>query len=79
MHAPQPSYGRPDDLKHFVQAAHERGLMVLIDVVYNHFGPEGNFLHRYPSAVCTATLIRCVASGVDWPVRSAGSAPATLK
>lgn len=47
LYAPQPSYGRPDDLKHFVQAAHERGLMVLIDVVYNHFGPEGNYLHRY--------------------------------
>lgn len=47
LYAPQPSYGRPDDLKRFVQAAHERGLMVLIDVVYNHFGPEGNYLHRY--------------------------------
>jgi malto-oligosyltrehalose trehalohydrolase len=47
LYAPHSSYGRPDDLKHFVQAAHERGLMVLIDVVYNHFGPEGNYLHRY--------------------------------
>jgi malto-oligosyltrehalose trehalohydrolase len=47
LYAPQPSYGRPEDLKRFVQAAHERGLMVLIDVVYNHFGPEGNYLHRY--------------------------------
>lgn len=47
LYAPQPGYGRPEDLKRFVQAAHERGLMVLIDVVYNHFGPEGNYLHRY--------------------------------
>jgi maltooligosyltrehalose trehalohydrolase len=47
LYAPQPSYGRPEELKRFVQAAHERGLMVLIDVVYNHFGPEGNYLHRY--------------------------------
>ncbi len=47
LYAPQPGYGRPDDLKRFVEAAHERGLMVLIDVVYNHFGPEGNYLHRY--------------------------------
>ena len=46
-YAPHPTYGRPEDLKRFVQAAHERGLMVLIDVVYNHFGPEGNYLHRY--------------------------------
>jgi len=45
--APDSSYGRPDDLKAFVQAAHERGLMVLLDVVYNHFGPEGNYLHLY--------------------------------
>ncbi|MFC4311195.1 malto-oligosyltrehalose trehalohydrolase [Steroidobacter flavus] len=47
LYAPQPGYGRPEDLKRFVEAAHERGLMVLIDVVYNHFGPEGNYLHRY--------------------------------
>ena len=38
------SYGRPDDLKALVDAAHARGLMVLLDVVYNHFGPEGNYL-----------------------------------
>jgi malto-oligosyltrehalose trehalohydrolase len=34
-------------LKQFVQSAHERGLMLLLDVVYNHFGPEGNYLGRY--------------------------------
>jgi maltooligosyltrehalose trehalohydrolase len=45
--APDSSYGRPDDLKHLVNAAHGKGLMVLLDVVYNHFGPEGNYLHRY--------------------------------
>ena len=46
-YAPDRSYGQPDDLKDLVQAAHERGLMVLLDVVYNHLGPEGNYLHRY--------------------------------
>src|SRR5262249_20538156 len=45
--APEHSYGRPEDLKAFVQAAHDRGVMVFVDVVYNHFGPEGNHLHRY--------------------------------
>jgi maltooligosyltrehalose trehalohydrolase len=45
--APEHGYGRPEDLKRFVQAAHARGLMVLLDVVYNHFGPEGNYLHLY--------------------------------
>ena len=45
--APDASYGRPEDLKRLVEAAHRRGLSVLLDVVYNHFGPEGNYLHTY--------------------------------
>jgi malto-oligosyltrehalose trehalohydrolase len=45
--APQRAYGRPDDLKAFVDAAHARGLCVFLDVVYNHFGPEGNYLHAF--------------------------------
>ncbi len=45
--APDSRYGRPEALKALIQAAHEAGLMVLLDVVYNHFGPKGNFLHRY--------------------------------
>ena len=45
--APDASYGTPEDLKRFVDRAHGLGLMVLLDVVYNHFGPEGNFLHAY--------------------------------
>ena len=45
--APDNSYGRPEDLKALVQAAHARKLMVFLDVVYNHFGPEGNYLHAY--------------------------------
>jgi malto-oligosyltrehalose trehalohydrolase len=47
LFAPANVYGRPDDLKKLVQAAHQRGLMVFLDVVYNHFGPEGNYLHVY--------------------------------
>ena len=45
--APQAAYGTPDDLKRFAQAAHRLGLMVFLDVVYNHFGPDGNYLGRY--------------------------------
>ncbi|MBM3599482.1 MAG: malto-oligosyltrehalose trehalohydrolase [Alphaproteobacteria bacterium] len=45
--APEHRYGRPEELKRFVEAAHRRGLMVFLDVVYNHFGPEGNYLQRY--------------------------------
>ena len=46
-YAPDSAYGRPEALKALVQAAHQAGLMVLLDVVYNHFGPKGNFLGLY--------------------------------
>ena len=45
--APDSRYGRPEELKALVQDAHAHGLMVLLDVIYNHFGPEGNYLHHY--------------------------------
>lgn len=51
--APDSSYGTPEDLKRLIAAAHARGLMVFLDVVYNHFGPEGNYLHTYASAFFT--------------------------
>jgi maltooligosyltrehalose trehalohydrolase len=51
--APESAYGSPDDLKRLVCAAHARGLMVFADVVYNHFGPEGNYLHTYAPAFFT--------------------------
>ncbi len=46
-YAPDSAYGRPEELKAFIEAAHQRGLMVILDVVYNHFGPEGNYLPQY--------------------------------
>jgi maltooligosyltrehalose trehalohydrolase len=52
-YAPDSAYGRPDDLKALIDAAHMRGLMVFLDVVYNHFGPEGNYLSRYAPAFFT--------------------------
>ena len=45
--APDNCYGHPDDLKRLIQAAHRKDLMVFLDVVYNHFGPEGNYLRIY--------------------------------
>ncbi len=45
--APAACYGAPDELKALIDAAHGLGLMVLLDVVYNHFGPDGNYLHAY--------------------------------
>jgi maltooligosyltrehalose trehalohydrolase len=44
LYAPASAYGPPDALKHLVEACHARGLAILLDVVYNHFGPEGNYL-----------------------------------
>lgn len=46
-YAPARCYGRPDDLRAFVDAAHARGLAVVLDVVYNHLGPSGAVLARY--------------------------------
>ncbi len=53
LYAPDGNYGHPDDLKALVDAAHARGLMVILDVVYNHFGPEGNYLPQFYPDICT--------------------------
>jgi len=47
LYAPHHIYGGPEALKRLVDACHSRGLAVLLDVVYNHLGPSGNYLHRY--------------------------------
>ncbi len=46
-YAPDPAYGTPDELKALVDAAHGEGLMVILDVVYNHFGPDGAYIHAF--------------------------------
>jgi len=46
-YAPDRAYGTPDELKALVDAAHGHGLMIFLDVVYNHFGPDGAYLHAY--------------------------------
>lgn len=47
LYAPDSAYGRPEDLKALIDAAHARGVMVFLDVIYNHFGPDGNYLSVY--------------------------------
>ncbi|MET3971944.1 maltooligosyltrehalose trehalohydrolase [Bradyrhizobium sp. i1.4.4] len=47
LNAPNARYGRPEDLKRLLRAAHQRDMMVYLDVVYNHFGPQLNYLHSY--------------------------------
>ncbi len=57
LYAPHPAYGGPAALQHFVNACHRKGLAVLLDVVYNHLGPVGNYLGKFApyftSAHCT--------------------------
>ncbi len=47
LFAPRNSYGTPDDFRAFVDACHRRGIAVILDVVYNHVGPEGNYLAEF--------------------------------
>ena len=71
-YAPHPVYGTPDDLAALVVAAHERGLMMLIDVVYNHFGPDGNYLHAYAPGFFDEDRHTPWGAGIDYrepPVR----------
>lgn len=50
LYAPARCYGTPDDLRQLVDAAHRHGLAVILDVVYNHLGPDGNYLSRFAAA-----------------------------
>jgi len=47
LYAPMHAYGTPDDLRGFVDRAHAVDLAVILDVVYNHLGPDGNYLHEF--------------------------------
>ena len=73
LFAPDSRYGRPEDFKALVDAAHARGLMVLLDVVYNHFGPEGNYLHRYAPLFFTSDADTPWGEAIDFagPARAA--------
>ncbi len=53
LFAPTRLYGTPDDLRHFVDSAHNLGLAVILDVVYNHLGPSGNYLPRFAAEYFT--------------------------
>ena len=64
--APHAGYGRPEDMKTLVQTAHGLGLMVLLDVVYNHFGPEGNYLHLYAPQFFTERHQTPWGAGIDF-------------
>jgi maltooligosyltrehalose trehalohydrolase len=66
LYAPDSSYGTVDDLHSFIEAAHSRNLMVFLDVVYNHFGPEGNYLHVYAQPFFTDRYQTPWGSAIDF-------------
>ena len=47
LFAPCHGYGTPDDFRALIDACHQRGLAVILDTVFNHLGPEGNYSHQY--------------------------------
>lgn len=53
LYAPTRLYGRPDDFRSFIDQAHAVGIGVILDVVYNHFGPEGNYLGKFAAGYFT--------------------------
>jgi maltooligosyltrehalose trehalohydrolase len=53
LFAPTHLYGSPDDLRAFIDKAHALGIGVILDVVYNHFGPDGNYLHAFTESYFT--------------------------
>src|SRR6185436_10521657 len=53
LFAPTRLYGTPDDLRQFVDSAHAVGLGVILDVVYNHIGPDGNYLKQFAEVYFT--------------------------
>lgn len=68
-YAPQSSYGTPEQLKHLVDCAHEHGLAVILDVVYNHFGPDGNYLGQYAAGFFQEDVHTPWGAGIDFDRR----------
>jgi maltooligosyltrehalose trehalohydrolase len=71
LYAPASRYGRPDDLKRLVEAAHMVGIAVILDVVYNHLGPEGNFLPAYAPLFFTDKHVTPWGAAVNFDDRGA--------
>jgi maltooligosyltrehalose trehalohydrolase len=65
-YAPASAYGTPNDLKALIDAAHEHGLMMFLDVVYNHFGPDGNYLGAYAPHMFRSDIKTPWGSAIDF-------------
>jgi maltooligosyltrehalose trehalohydrolase len=74
LYAPYHAYGSPDDFRAFVDAAHHHGIGVILDVVYNHFGPDGNFLACFAKSFFTDKHANDWGTAIDFetapPVRA---------
>ncbi|AZE61392.1 MULTISPECIES: malto-oligosyltrehalose trehalohydrolase [Pseudomonas fluorescens group] len=68
-YAPQASYGSPEQLKHLIDSAHAHGLAVILDVVYNHFGPDGNYLGQYAKGFFHEDVHTPWGAGIDFERR----------
>ncbi len=68
-YAPHSSYGTPEQLKHLIDSAHEHGLAVILDVVYNHFGPDGNYLGQYAQGFFREDVHTPWGAGIDFERR----------
>ncbi len=66
LFAPNNAYGSPDDLRRLVDAAHQHGLGVILDVVYNHLGPEGAYLSAFSSQYFTERHQTPWGAGLNW-------------
>ncbi len=69
LFAPDAALGGPDAFKRLIEAAHARGLMVLLDVVYNHFGPEGNYLGLLAPQFFTERMHTPWGAAIDFEAR----------
>src|SRR3546814_523650 len=67
--APDAAYGSPDDLKRLIDEAHARELTMFLDVVYNHFGPDGNYLNAYAAGFFDPEIHTPWGSAVNYGVR----------
>jgi len=71
-YAPDAVYGRPEELKHLIDTAHAKGLMVFIDCVYNHFGPAGNYLNAYAKTFFTERHQTPWGAGINFDGKESG-------
>ncbi|UNM17358.1 malto-oligosyltrehalose trehalohydrolase [Pseudomonas sp. ArH3a] len=68
-YAPHSCYGSPEQLKALIDSAHEHGLAVILDVVYNHFGPDGNYLGQYAKGFFQEDVHTPWGAGIDFERR----------